>query len=142
MFYELTQFKVTADPVLTPETINVSSTTEFEASLRAKPAAAGRFVYFASKRGAWSGMWEYYVDSDTDTNDAAETTSHVPEYLDGEIKKIEASSNEDMILVQTTGETQSVYVYRYYWKGREKLQASWSKWTFGDDVKFVITAHK
>ncbi len=134
LFSELTQFKVTADPVLTPETINVSSTTEFEASLRAKPAAAGRFVYFASKRGAWSGMWEYYVDSDTDTNDAAETTSHVPEYLDGEIKKIEASSNEDMILVQTTGETQAVYVYRYYWKGREKLQASWSKWTFGDDV--------
>ena len=134
LFSELTQFKVTADPILTPETINVSSTTEFEASLRAKPAAAGRFVYFASKRGAWSGMWEYYVDSDTDTNDAAETTSHVPEYLDGEIKKIEASSNEDMILVQTTGETESVYVYRYYWKGREKLQASWSKWTFGDDV--------
>jgi hypothetical protein len=134
LFSELTQFKVTADPILTPETINVSSTTEFEASLRAKPAAAGRFVYFATKRGAWSGMWEYYVDSDTDTNDAAETTSHVPEYLDGEIKKIEASSNEDMILVQTTGETESVYVYRYYWKGREKLQASWSKWTFGDDV--------
>ena len=134
LFSELTQFKVTADPILTPETINVSSTTEFEASLRAKPAAAGRFVYFASKRGAWSGMWEYYVDSDTDTNDAAETTSHVPEYLDGEIKKIEASSNEDMILVQTTGETESVYVYRYDWKGREKLQASWSKWTFGDDV--------
>lgn len=134
LFSELTQFKVTADPILTPETINVSSTTEFEASLRAKPAAAGRFVYFASKRGAWSGMWEYYVDSDTDTNDAAETTSHVPEYLDGEIKNIEASSNEDMILVQTTGETESVYVYRYYWKGREKLQASWSKWTFGDDV--------
>ena len=134
LFSELTQFKVTADPILTPETINVSSTTEFEASLRAKPAAAGRFVYFATKRGAWSGMWEYYVDSDTDTNDAAETTSHVPEYLDGEIKKIEASSNEDMILVQTTGETQAIYVYRYYWKGREKLQASWSKWTFGDDV--------
>jgi len=134
LFSELTQFKVTAEPILTPETINVSSTTEFEASLRAKPAAAGRFVYFATKRGAWSGMWEYYVDSDTDTNDAAETTSHVPEYLDGEIKKIEASSNEDMILVQTTGETESVYVYRYYWKGREKLQASWSKWTFGDDV--------
>ena len=134
LFSELTQFKVTADPILTPETINVSSTTEFEASLRAKPAAAGRFVYFATKRGAWSGMWEYYVDSDTDTNDAAETTSHVPQYLDGEIKKIEASSNEDMILVQTTGETESVYVYRYYWKGREKLQASWSKWTFGADV--------
>ena len=134
LFSELTQFKVTADPLLTPETINISSTTEFEASLRAKPAAAGKFVYFATKRGAWSGMWEYFVDSDTDTNDAAEITSHVPQYLEGEVKKIEASSNEDMILVQTEGEPQSIFVYRYYWQGREKLQASWSKWTFGDNV--------
>ena len=134
LFSELTQFKVTADPLLTPETINVSSTTEFEASLRSKPAAAGKFVYFATKRGAWSGMWEYFVDSDTDTNDAAEITSHVPQYLEGEVKKIEASSNEDMILVQTEGEPQSIFVYRYYWQGREKLQASWSKWTFGDNV--------
>jgi hypothetical protein len=134
LFSDLTQFKVTGDPVLTPETINVSSTTEFEASLRSKPAAAGKFVYFATKRGAWSGMWEYFVDSDTDTNDAAEITSHVPQYLEGEVKKIEASSNEDMILVQTEGEPQSIFVYRYYWQGREKLQASWSKWTFGDNV--------
>jgi len=55
LFSDLTQFKVTADPVLTPETVNISNTTEFEASLRAKPAQAGKFVYFGSKRGAWSG---------------------------------------------------------------------------------------
>ena len=122
LFSELTQFKVTADPVLTPETINVSNTTEFEASLRAKPAQAGRFVYFATKRGAWSGLWEYFVDTDTDTNDASEITSHIPEYIDGEIKNIQASSNEDMILVQSEGEPQTVYIYRYYWQGKDKLQ--------------------
>lgn len=134
LFSELTQFKVTADPILTPDTINVSNTTEFEASLRAKPAQAGKFVYFASKRGAWSGMWEYFVDSDTDTNDAAEITSHVPQYLSGEIKSIEASSNEDMLLVHTTGDDAALYVYRYYWQGKEKLQASWSKWIFDGDL--------
>lgn len=134
LFSDLTQFKVTGDPVLTPETINVSNTTEFETSLRARPAAAGKYVYFASKRGAWSGMWEYFVDSDTDTNDATEISSHIPEYLDGEIIKIEASSNEDMILVQTDNDPTALYLYRYYWSGREKLQASWSRWVFDGDV--------
>jgi len=134
LFSDLTQFKVTADPVLTPETINVANTTEFEASLRAKPAQSGKYVYFASKRGAWSGMWEYFVDSDTDTNDATEITAHVPEYLNGEIKNIQASSNEDMILVQSDNDPTALYVYRYYWQGREKLQASWSRWVFGGDV--------
>ena len=134
LFSDLTQFKMTGDPVLTPETVNISNTTEFEASLQAKPAQAGKFVYFASKRGAWSGMWEYFVDSDTDTNDAAEITAHVPEYLDGEVKSIQASSNEDMVVLQTDNDTEALYIYRYYYSGREKLQASWSRWVFGDDV--------
>ena len=134
LFSDLTQFKMTGDPVLTPETVNIANTTEFEASLRAKPAQAGRFVYFASKRGEFSGMWEYFVDSDTDTNDASETTAHVPEYLDGEVTNIQASSNEDMIIVQTDDDTEALYIYRYYYSGREKLQASWSRWTFDDDV--------
>ena len=134
LFSDLTQFKLTADPILTPETVNIANTTEFEASLRAKPAQVGKFVYFASKRGAWSGLWEYFVDTDTDTNDATEVTAHVPEYLNGEVINIEASSNEDMILVQTDNDPQALYVYRYYWRGREKLQASWSRWTFSGDV--------
>lgn len=134
LFSDLTQFKVTGAPVLSPETINVSNTTEFEASLRSKPAQSGKYVYFASKRGAWSGMWEYFVDSDTDTNDASEITSHVPEYIDGEITSIQASSNEDMLIAKSSNDPKAVYVYRYYWQGREKLQASWSRWVFDGDV--------
>ncbi len=134
LFSDLTQFKVTGDPVLTPETVNVANTTEFETSLRAKPAQAGKYVYFASKRGAWSGMWEYFVDTDTDVNDANEISSHIPEYLNGEVINMQASSNEDMILVQTDNDPTAIYVYRYYWSGREKLQASWSRWVFGGDV--------
>ena len=134
LFSDLTQFKMTGEPVLTPETVNIANTTEFEASLRAKPAQAGRFVYFASKRGDFSGMWEYFVDTDTDTNDASEITAHVPEYIEGELTNIQASSNEDMLLAQTSDDTESIYVYRFYYQGREKLQAAWSKWTFGDDV--------
>ena len=134
LFSDLTQFKLTGDPLLTPETVNIANTTEFEASLRAKPAQAGKYVYFASKRGAWSGMWEYFVDTDTDTNDASEITAHVPEYLDGEVINIQASSNEDMLIVQTDNDSKSLYVYRYYWSGREKLQAAWSKFIFDGDV--------
>jgi hypothetical protein len=134
LFSELTQFKVTADPILTPETINVANTTEFEASLVAKPAQAGKYVYFATKRGAWSGMWEYFVDTDTDVNDATETTAHVPEYLKGVITNIQASSNEDMLVAQAADDPTAIYVYRYYWSGREKLQSSWSRWVFDGDV--------
>ena len=79
-------------------------------------------MYFASKRGAWSGMWEYFVDSDTDTNDASEISAHVPKYLNGEVINIQASSNEDMLLIQTDNDPQALYVYRYYWQGRENYR--------------------
>ena len=134
LFSDLTQFKVTADPILTPETINVASTTEFEASLVAKPSQAGKYVYFASKRGTFSGMWEYFVDTDTDVNDATEITAHVPQYLKGVITNIQTSSNEDMLIAQATDDPKAIYVYRYYWSGREKLQSSWSRWVFDGDV--------
>ena len=134
LFSDLTQFKVTADPILTPETINVASTTEFEASLVAKPSSAGKYVYFSSKRGAFSGMWEYFVDTDTDVNDATEITAHVPQYLKGVITNIQTSSNEDMLIAQATDDPKAIYVYRYYWSGREKLQSSWSRWVFDGDV--------
>ena len=136
MFSDLTQFKLTGSP-LTPETVNVASTTEFEASLRAKPKAAGKFIYFGSKRGEWSGMWEYFVDPGTDTNDASEISGHVPRYIAGEITNIQASSNEDMVLLQGEDEPNSIFVYQYFWSGRKNLQSAWSKWTFGTRVAGV-----
>jgi len=134
LFSELTQFKVTSDTILTPETINIANTTEFEASLKAKPQAIGKFVYFASRRGEFGSMWEYFIETDTDGNDAIEVTSHVPAYIDGEVYNIQASSNDNMLVVQSEGDLSSIYVYRFYWAGSEKVQSSWSKWTFGGDV--------
>jgi hypothetical protein len=39
-----------------------------------------------------------------------------------------------MLIVQSSNDAQAFYVYRYYWQGREKLQASWSRWVFDGDV--------
>jgi hypothetical protein len=134
LFSEQTQFRLNAADYLSPETVTIDVSTQFEASLRAKPVGAGRYVFFPVKRGKWSGLREYFVDVDTETNDAADVTAHVPKYIEGEVVKLEASSNEDTILVVTDAQPKTVYVYRYYWQGKEKLQASWSKWTFDGKV--------
>jgi hypothetical protein len=134
LFSELTQFKVRSDTILTPETINISNTTEFEASLTAKPQAIGKFVYFASRRGEFGSLWEYFIDTDTDANDAIEVTSHIPSYIEGEVFNIQASSNDNTLIVQSEGDRNSVYIYRFYWAGNDKVQSAWSKWTFSGEV--------
>lgn len=131
LFSDLTQFVLKSGDLLTPENVSIDVTTQFEASLRAKPVGAGRFVFFAFKRGAWSGVREYYVEQATDSNtNALDITAHVPQYLRGEIKKLAASSNEETLLAISADDPNAMYVYRYYWSSSEKLQASWSRWTF------------
>lgn len=137
LFSDLTQFVLRADGNLTPETVQVEVSTQFEASLKTKPVPAGKYVFFPTKRGKWSGMREYFVDSDKNTNDAADITSHIPSFIQGEVKKMAASSNEDTLLLLTDDTPYDVYVYKYYWSGSEKLQSSWSSWRMFNDTEIA-----
>jgi len=113
----------------------VDVTTQFEADLLSKPVGAGKYVYFATKRGDFAGVREYYVETDTETNDAADVSAHVPTYIQGQIRKLAASSNEDLLLMLTDGEKDVVYVYKWYFNKNEKLQSSWSKFKIGEVFK-------
>ncbi len=137
LFSEQTQFMLGAADMLTPSTISINQTTEFQASLVAKPVGAGRNVYFAMNKGAFSGIREYYVDGDTKTNDASDITAHVPKYIPGGVTKLAASSNEDVLIALSPKEPNALYVYKYYWQNLEKLQSSWSKWEFAPGTKVL-----
>jgi hypothetical protein len=128
LFSEQTQFKLGKTDILTPKTVSINQTTEFECNLRAKPVAAGSNVYFAQSRGPFSGMREYYVDSDTSVNDAADVTAHVPRYIPGNIFHLAASTNENVVVALTDAERDALYVYKFYWDRQQKLQSAWSKW--------------
>jgi len=136
IFSDLTQFIMKSSEYLSPTNVSLNVTTEFEADLDAKPVGAGRFVFFATDMGAHTGIREYFVEVDSETNDAVEITSHVPQYLDGNVKHLAASSNNDMLLVLTDGTdaTKTLYVYRYFWQGTNKLQSAWSKFTFDSTI--------
>jgi hypothetical protein len=111
--------------------VSIDVTSNFETSSRAKPVPAGKFVFFSTKRGKWAGIREYFVETSTDnTTNAVEVTAHVPQYIAGEIKKMTASSNEDMLACIATSVPNSLFVYKYFWNNNEKLQSSWSRWDF------------
>jgi len=135
IFSDLTQFNLQAQDLLTPASVSIDVATNFEASLRTKPATAGRFVFFPTQRGKWSGIREYFIEDSTESNaNAVEITSHIPRYIEGEVTKMVASSNEDTLLILTEDDPQAVYINRYYWTGEQKVQNSWSRWTFDGDV--------
>lgn len=137
LFSDQTQFTYDAGELLTPRTVSINQTTEFECSLRAKPVGAGVRVYFAVTRGEYSAIREYYVDGETKTNDAADITAHCPGYIPKGVIKLAASSNEDVLVALSEQAPNTIFVYRYYWNGADKLQSSWSKWVFGKDDRIL-----
>lgn len=133
LFSDKTQFQLGAAEILTPDTISVNQTTEYECSLQAKPAGVGRHIYFAVNRGIYTGLREYYVDGRTEAADAAEITGHVPKYIPSGVFKIAASGNEDALAVLSKGSPNELFLYKFFWGGDEKIQASWSRWRFEKD---------
>lgn len=133
LFSDQTQFQLGVTDVLTPETISINQTTEYEADLTAKPVGAGRYVYFAINRGNYTGMREYYVDAETEVEEAQEITAHVPTYIPDGVFKIASSDNESALVCLSDQTPNQLFIYKYYWSGTEKLQSSWSRWVFAEE---------
>jgi len=130
LFSDQTQFSLTADAILTPKSVTIDPTTEFESSSMAKPVSVGRYIYFVADRGSWSAIHEYFLmDEFSGTYDTNDTTSHVPAYIPGKVFKLSASSAESCLIALSEMDRRTIYVYRYYWSNNEKLQSCWSKWT-------------
>lgn len=130
LFSLQTQFSVDSGDLLTAKTVSIKPTTEFECNPNAAPVGAGRNIYFAVPRGDFEGLREYFITTDSDTEDAADVTGHVPAYLPKGVYKIAAALNEDLLCLLTAAERNVVYIYKYYWSGNEKLQSAWSRWVF------------
>lgn len=145
LFSDQTQFILEADQLLTPQTVAINQTTEFASSLLAKPVGAGSNIYFAFDRGQWAGVREFFVSDNTETETASDITSHVPEYIPSEIKKIASVTNEDLLCVLSNADNakNKIFPYKYYFDvNGEKLQSSWSIWEFEDceeilDIDFL-----
>jgi hypothetical protein len=130
LFSGLVQFQLTYESFLSPKTASITPATNFTMWEWTKPSAAGPNVFFAFQRGAWTGIREYYLEGAGRINDANEVTSHVPKYLPGAPVSMSTATNEDVLAVITDGDRTSLWVYRYFWQGDQKLQSSWSQWQF------------
>ena len=133
LFSEQTQFLIEQNDLLTPKSIGIKVATEFPCNVLAKPVGIGKNVYFAVEKGEWAAFREYFADLNNLANDSIDVTAHIPQYIKAGIFKIAAAANEDILVALSSNDPSSLYVYKYFFNSNEKLQSSWSKWTFGSD---------
>lgn len=125
LFADRGQFVLKGDP-LTNETITLEAVTNYDVNTSEDPLAVGSYVYFPFKRGNFLGMQEYSLNATTDVYDSDDITTQVPGYItNGNILVTSGSSSTDLIALSSGGDT--IYVYKYFFNGREKVVSSWSK---------------
>lgn len=135
LFSDQSQFVLEHDTVLSNATVSIKPVTEFEASMKAAPVSSGKTVFFATDKGEWGGVREYITLPDnSDQNDASDITAHVPRYVRGNVSRLECSTNEDMLLVLSEEMRTSLWLYKYFWNGSEKIQSAWSRWDMCGEV--------
>jgi hypothetical protein len=134
LFSPQSQFVLRGTDLLTPKTVNISPITEYNVSSDVKPLALTNYVYFTFPRDQFEGMYEFYVNKDTDVFDASEITAQVPTYVPSSLRQLIGTPSEDIIVASSTDDLKKLYVYRYFWQNKEKIQSAWMRFDFAKDI--------
>lgn len=149
VFSEKAQFKLgSVGDSLSPTSAILNEVSSFEHDRAVKPVSAGKFAYFAQARNNNTAIREYFADDDTLTNDGLDITVSVQNLIPSNVHQLISNTTEDTLiaLASDAADTQvapyvagadvtstnagTMFIYKYFFDGGEKVQTAWSKWTF------------
>ena len=133
LFSDTSQFVLRGQDVLSPKTVAISPVSEYDVSDQVEPLALGNYIYFPFKRDNYEGMYEYFVDNNTEVFTAQEITEQVPRYIRSNVQRMAGSPIQNVICLKSDRGTEqdTLYVYKYFWSNNEKVQSAWQKFEFG-----------
>ena len=140
IFSDQTQFLLSGGTSLTPSNVAVDVATEYEALDSVKPVGSGSNVFFGFNKGEFTGLREYYVESDGETNEGEDITANIPKYIPSSVFKFAIASNENVLVALSSKSTEvnALYIYQWFYADSKRLQSAWHKWTFGTTSNVTI----
>ena len=126
------QFELSSGDILTPTAVAVDLATAYDATNLTRPVTLGDELYFASEKQGMTVIYEYFYDDNTLSNTAIDVTKHAEGYIPGKVYLMVGSPVANTLALVADGDSASIYTYRVFWNGDEKVQSSWGRWTFDD----------
>ncbi len=128
------QFRLTGGDLLTPKTAAAKLHSEFALDANCRPVSGGTLMYWAGTDQDRSVIRELWIDETNVPQVPLEANNHCPDFVPKNIHKLVVSPDTNMLGALTSEKPQRLYIYKYFWQGREKPQAAWSYWDFGADI--------
>jgi hypothetical protein len=122
-------FTVSGGDVFSNSTVTIDLTMEYPCSSLCKPISVGGTGSFVYENGAYSGVYEVYTSS-TYTTSARNITEQIPYYLPQGIFKMTGSTQNNLACLLSYKDSNTIYVYNFYYSSEAKAQSAWHKWTF------------
>nr|ANO58062.1 tail tubular protein B [uncultured Alphaproteobacteria bacterium] len=140
IFSDQTQFLLSGGTSLTPSNVAVDVATEYEALDSVKPVGSGSNVFFGFNKGEFTGLREYYVESDGETNEGEDITANIPKYIPSNVFKFAIASNENVLVALSSkaSDINKLYVYQWFYADNKRLQSAWHSWSFGTTSNVTI----
>ena len=135
LFSETSQFTLKGGDLFSNSTVSLDLTTEYQCSKSCKPILLGANGFFIFENGLYSRVMSLYV-TQSYTNDAIDITEQVPSYIPAKVFKMAGSKANNILLVLSEKEPDTIYVYNSYYNGETKVQSAWHKWIF-DNTKIL-----
>lgn len=132
-----TQFSLTADKVLSPNDVSIMSTTNYSSSGIVSPIGVGSSLFFLSTTLKGTSLMEYYVNNSQESTVALDVSGHTPEYIPSSIINMVGNTNQNIIIMLSSESPDTLYVYKYFNNGNDRIQTAWSKWVFGGSISNI-----
>ena len=136
LFSDSQQFKVTQGDILSPATVGLQPTTSYDGSRHVPPVNSGPNVFFAVDGPRFSIVREMYIDENNGEQfNAAEITIQIPKYIPTGTSQLAVSTYEDALVLLSENRSNTIFIYKWFLEGKTKVQSSWSKWEFDENVE-------
>lgn len=133
------QFQLSSDGSLTPASaaITVSSTEQTVPNVR--PRTSGNRVFFAGLASGYGTLFEYAYDDNSVLLNAANVSAHVERYIPNSLRTIGICQEAQSVLMLPSSGT-TVYVYRFFYNGLQKVQSAWTAWVYNSGQRICDVA--
>ena len=125
-------YTLTAPDNLSPETAAVKQLMSYDIDTSVRPVSSGETLFACETHHSGTSIKEFFVDAETGEKSSANITAHVPRYISKGPKAIACSKTENVLAVLTETEQDVLYIYKFHWSDKEKIQSSWCKFILED----------